>query len=852
MSKFGRDSMSKKVLFLIFVLISLVAFSKTVITVHYHRFDDNYAGWNLWIWPSKPVSMEGKAYQFTETDDFGVVAKIELDMDLEEVGIIVRLNEWQAKDVAKDRFIKIKDGKAEVWILQGVEEIYTTKPDTSPRVFFAAAKDYNVIEAYLTNKIDTKTFKNIRVTVDGKELKVEKIEKADPTDLSETNYIRIILKDALSKEDLNKDVKLFIEGFSPSTVYMLDVLDNLYYDGELGYLYSKEKTIFKVWSPVSKKAQVLLFKNGEDEKPYKIVDMKYVGNGVWQAEVEGDLDGVFYKYRFESYGKVRETVDYYSKAVYKNGTKSAVVDLKKTDPEGWNNDIRPPMEALEDAIIYEIHIADMTGLDNSGVKNKATYIGLTEENTKGPGGVSTGLSHLVELGVTHVHILPMFDFYTGDEEDKDFEKSYNWGYDPYLFTVPEGRYSTNPRDPYVRINEVKKMVQKLHEKGIRVILDMVFPHTFGIGEISPFDQTVPYYFYRIDKTGAYLNESGCGNVIASERPMMRKYIIDTLLYWINEYHVDGFRFDQMGLIDKKTMLELEKAVHSIDPTIILYGEPWGGWGAPIRFGKSDVAGTHIAAFNDEFRDALRGSVFDEKVKGFLMGAIGKETRVKRGVVGSIYYDSRIKSFASDPEETINYVACHDNHTLWDKNYLAAKYDKKYEWTDEMLRNAQKLAGAILLTSQGIPFIHAGQDFARTKNFNENSYNAPISINGLDYQRKYEYLDVFEYYKGLIKLRKEHPAFRLRTAEEIKKHLKLLTSKTRRIVSFMLVDNAGGDSWKDILVIYNGNVGPVEYELPEGIWNVVVNGQKAGTEIIEKVSGKIKLEGISAYVLYKNE
>ncbi|QTA38664.1 type I pullulanase [Thermosipho ferrireducens] len=842
----------RKFLMVMMLLLVIVSFAETTIVVHYHRFDNNYEGWNLWIWPMKPTPMEGKAYQFTEKDDFGVVAVVKLDMDLQQVGIIVRLNEWQAKDVAKDRFVDIKDGKAEVWILQGVEEIYTNKPDVSPRVFFAQARAKNIIEAYLTNQIDTKTFTGIKVTVDGVERKVEKIEKADPTDISKTNYIRIFLKEPLEEDDFRKDVVLYIDGFKPATVYMMEVLDSLYYDGELGYIYTPEKTIFRVWSPVSKTAKVLLYKNGADDKPYKVVDMNYIGKGVWEAVVKGNLDGIFYKYRFESYGKIRETVDYYSKAVYKNGAKSAVVDLGKTDPANWSKDKRPYMEALEDAIVYEIHIADMTGLENSGVKNRGTYLGLTEENTKGPGGVSTGLSHLVELGVNYVHILPMFDFYTGDEASKDFEKSYNWGYDPYLFTVPEGRYSTDPFNPYTRIKEVKQMVQALHKNGIRVVLDMVFPHTFGVGELSPFDQTVPYYFYRVDKTGAHLNESGCGNVIASERPMMRKFIVDTVLYWIKEYHVDGFRFDQMGLIDKKTMLEVEKAVHSIDSTILLYGEPWGGWGAPIRFGKNDVAGTHIAAFNDNFRDAMRGSVFNAKVRGFLMGAIGKETAIKKGVVGSIHYDSRYKSFASDPEETINYVAAHDNHTLWDKNYLAAQSDTKHKWTEEMLRNAQKLAGAIILTSQGIPFIHAGQDFARTKKFNDNSYNAPISINGLDYQRKYEYMDVFNYYKGLIALRKAHPAFRLRTADDIKKHVKLLRSKKRRVVSFMIDNNAGGDSWKTILVIYNGNLNMVEYDLPEGIWNVVVDGEEAGTNVLRKVSGKITLEGISAYVLYKNE
>jgi len=505
------------------------------------------------------------------------------------------------------------------------------------------------------------------------------------------------------------------------------------------------------------------------------------------------------------------------------------------------------MGAYEDAIIYEIHIADMTGLDNSNVKNKATYLGLTEKGTKGPNGVTTALDNLVELGITHVHILPMFDFWTGDEADRDFEKSYNWGYDPYLFTVPEGRYSTNPYDPSVRINEVKQMVKALHDNGIRVVLDMVFPHTWGVGPMSPFDQAVPYYFYRLDKTGAYVNESGIGNTTASERPMFRKYIIDTLKFWVNEYHVDGFRFDQMGLIDRETMIAVEKELHSIDPTIIIYGEPWGGMGTTVRFGKSDVGGTKVAAFNDEFRDALRGSVFDATVKGFLMGALSKETLVKRGVAGSIEYDDIIKSFAKDPEETINYVECHDNHTLWDKNYLAAQADAKTNWTVDMLKDAQKLAGAIILTSQGVPFLHAGQDFARTKNGDGNSYNAPISVNGLDYERKAEFIDVFNYYKGLIQLRKEHVAFRQRTAADIKSKITFLPSPRKGVIFTI---NDANDPWKEIVVIYNGETKEQQFSLPDGTWNVVVDQANAGTTSLYQVSGKINVKATSAMVMYR--
>ncbi len=837
---------SKKALVFLFLLAVVFSYAATELVIHYHRWDGNYDGWNLWIWWVEPISKDGAAYQFTEKDDFGVVARVKFDETLTKVGIIVRLNEWQEKDVAMDRFITIKDGKAEVWLLQGIEQIYTTKPDTSPRVLFAQARAQDVIEAYLTGQVDT-TKVSAKVTVDGVERKVAKVEKANPTDISKTNHVKITLAEPIKLDEVNKDVQVAIEGYKPARVIMMEILDKIYYDGPLGFEYSPTKTTIRVWSPVSKTVDLLLYKNWDDKEPTKVVPMNYIGNGAWEVVLDGDWEGWFYRIRYFSYGEYREGVDYFSKAVTKNSAKSAIIDLKKTNPSGWDKDVRPTMKALEDAIIYEIHIADMTGLDNSNVKNKATYLGLTEKGTRGPNGVTTGLDHLVELGVTHVHILPMFDFYTGDESERDFEKSYNWGYDPYLFTVPEGRYSTNPINPYVRINEVKQMVKALHENGIRVILDMVFPHTFGIGVLSPFDTAVPYYFYRIDKTGAYLNESGCGNVMATERPMLKKYVIDTLKWWVLEYHVDGFRFDQMGLMDKKTMLDLEKELHAIDPTILLYGEPWGGWGAPVRFGKSDVGGTHIAAFNDEFRDAMRGSVVNATVKGFLMGALAKETAIKRGVVGSIEYDDVIRSFAKDPEETINYVACHDNHTLWDKNYLAAQADTNIKWTEEMLKNAQKLAGAILLTSQGIPFLHAGQDFARTKKGDENSYNSPISINGLDYARKAEFIDVFNYYKGLIEIRKAHPAFRQRTAEDIKKKITFLPT-TRKMVAFTIKDE--NDSWKEILVIYNGDTKDQDFTLPEGTWNVVVDQQNAGTKVLYQVSGKITVKSTSTMVMYK--
>ncbi len=849
----------RKTLLILLLCLSYLTFASTTLVIHYHRFDGDYQGWNLWIWPVEPIGQEGKSYQFTETDDFGVKTTVTLDLTLTKVGIIVRLGEWLMKDVAKDRFIEIENGFAEVWILQGVEEIYKQKPDTSPRIFFAKLKDFDLIEAYSTHAVDTAKPEKFAIFVDENPLLIASIRKADPTDISTTKYFQIKLAEPLKEEDLSKDIFLRIEGFKEARVYPVEVLDHLYYDGPLGCVYTPDYTEFYVWSPVSRNVELLLYKPSEEnpyglpneDQPEQIIPMKKLDKGSWYAKVEGKLDGYFYRYRYSSYGKIREGVDPYSRAISIGGKYSAVVDFSRTDPVGWEKDNYVKLDSYVDAIIYEIHVADMTGSPTSGAKNRASYLGLVEEGTVGPGGVTTGLSHLKELGVTHVHVLPVNDFYSGDEYTRDFEKHYNWGYDPHLYMAVEGMYSLRPSDPSERVREFKQMVKVLHDNNIGVIIDVVFPHTFGVGELSPLDQAVPYYYYRVDRMGQHVNESGCGNTTASERLMMRRLILDTVTWWTREYHVDGFRFDQMGLIDKETMLLVEKTLRQINPNVMIYGEPWGGMGVAPRFGKQQLGGSRIAAFNDGIRDAIRGSVFDVSVKGFAMGAIGRENRVKRGVVGSINYDNKlIVDFATSPEQTINYVECHDNHTFWDKNVLAAQLDKTRSWTEEELKSAQKLAAAMILTSQGVPFIHAGQDFCRTKNFNGNSYNAPLSLNALDYSRKLKFIDVFEYHKGLIELRKAHPAFRMRTAEQIKKHLEFLETP-KRVVAFLIKDHANNDTWKEILVIYNGNVVNVEFELPAGKWKVVVDGKTAGTKPLCELEGKIDLTPLSAFVMYRD-
>ncbi|NUU98474.1 type I pullulanase [Marinitoga sp. 1138] len=863
--------MRKKAFLIISLLISVFIFAtfpsysqgksaedfnaKTVLIIHYHRFDNNYNGWNLWIWPHKPQSLEGHAYQFTGKDDFGPYAIITFDEKYTELGYIIRLNEWQAKDVAKDRFVKIPEsGIAEIWVVTSVEEPYLKASDVDirPRVLSAIMDSSTEIKSVLTTPFDIKNWKGkINVISNRKSLEIKNVEKLDPTDISKTNKIKIILKNPFKEVDSNIEVN--INGYVGKNVIMRNILNDFYYDGnDLGVTYTHEKSVFKVWSPVSKSAELLLYKKYNSNTPDERYKMKKDKNGVWSISINKDLQGWFYKYRFYSYGKYRETVDPYSKAVSINSEKSAIIDLNETNPDNWNKDIKPPFVNPEDAIVYEIHVKDFTINENSGISEKlrGKYLGLVEENTKGPDGVKTGLSHLKELGITHVHIMPIQDIYFIDETK--FSEQYGWGYDPKLYNVPDGFYSVNPFDPKSRIYEVKEMVKKFHENGIRVVLDVVYNHTAVVGEGSAFDQTVPYYYYRTDDMGHYTNGSGVGNEIATERPMVRKFIVDSVKYWAKEYHIDGFRFDLMGLIDKKTMAKISEELHKIDPDILLYGEPWTG-GGKLLFGKGDQKNLHIAVFNDDIRNAIRGSVFDAKKKGFGLGSLGKETKIKRGVVGSITYDSRIRLWAADPEETINYVSNHDNHTLWDKNAIALGYEpwkeKVPENIEEKLKKSQKFSNAIILTSQGIAFLHGGVDFARTKMGEHNPYNKQLP-NEFDWSRKAKYYDIFEYYKGLIQLRKEHPAFRMTNAEMIKQHLEFLKTPKKRMVAFILKNNANGDKWKNILVIYNANSSKVSFNLPEGKWNIVVNGEKAGTEIINTSETKITLEPLSTYVLYQ--
>ena len=632
--------------------------------------------------------------------------------------------------------------------------------------------------------------------------------------------------------------------------------DMYHYSGDdLGATYSKENTTFKLWAPTAEWAKVVLYRQGVGGEAFQEIQMRKDVKGTWTVCVNGDLKGIFYTYKVLVDSSINEAVDLYAKAVGVNGLRGMVVDLADTNPDGWEKHKKPEFLNFEDAIIYELHIRDLSSDQNSGIKHKGKFLGLTEKGTKTAEGEPTGLDHLIDLGITHLHLLPVFDFQTIDETRFSSEE-YNWGYDPQNYNVPEGSYSTDPYSGTARIYEFKQMVKTLHENGIRIVMDVVYNHTAKAVD-SHLNMLVPGYYYRKDASGNFSNGSGCGNEIASERFMARKMIVDSVKYWAQEYKIDGFRFDLMALHDIDTMTQIRSELDKIDKSIIIYGEGWTGGTSPlpdkIKASKSNICKLpRIAVFSDDMRDGVKGSVFIEKEAGFANGAQGKEESVKFGIVASTSHPqidyNRVnysKAFwACDPEQAINYASSHDNHTLWDKINLTNPNE-----TEEERIKINKLCCAIILTSQGIPFIHAGEEMLRTKNGNHNSYNAPDSINQLDWERKHKYRSVYEYYKGLIRLRKSHPAFRMTTTEQIQKHLVFMDSLPPNVIGYTINNNANGDRCTTIAAIFNARKEQIDVELPGNEWAVVVDGNKAGDEVITIIKdNKVSVPPRSAMVV----
>lgn len=623
--------------------------------------------------------------------------------------------------------------------------------------------------------------------------------------------------------------------------------------------YAPSATTFTLWAPTADEVRLMIYPDGWRGSFIASYAMMPAEEGTWKMVVAQDLLGKYYTFHVKVKGKwLGETPGINAQAVGVNGQRAAIVDWKQTHPEGWDNDRRPPLQSPADMIIYEMHHRDFSVDEASGICHKGKYLALTEQGTTNSFQLATGIDHLVELGVTHVHLLPSSDYASIDETRLD-ENPYNWGYDPRNYNVPDGSYATDPYQPETRIREFKQMVLALHRAGIRVVMDMVYNHTFYTEE-SNFERTVPGYFYRRMKDGSWSNGSGCGNETASERPMMRKFMIDSVLYWIREYHIDGFRFDLMGLHDIDTMNAIRKAVDEVDSSVCLYGEGWTGgvpcYPASLLALKMNVARMPgIAAFSDELRDALCGSVWEKEKGGFLAGVPGAEQSVKFGIVGAIAHPQvKYRSvnyshlpWAAQPTQMIGYVSCHDGLCLADR-LKAALPDVGF---DELVR-LDKLAQTVVLTSQGIPFLYAGEELMRDKQGVDNSYKSPDAINGIAWDRKFLYRDVFAYYKELILLRKSHPAFRMGDAALVCKHLRFLPVKGRNLIAYCLHGQPNGESWKDIVVAFNARSTPARLQVPAGLYRVVCKdgvidlrglGVHEGSEVI--------VPGQSALIMYKN-
>lgn len=632
----------------------------------------------------------------------------------------------------------------------------------------------------------------------------------------------------------------------------------VYTGNDLGAVYSPKMTRFKVWAPEAESVKLNLYKQGEGDNLIDQHIMKKSANGTYVFEKQGDCNGIYYTYTVVNHGEEQEAVDPYTKAAGVNGQRGMVINLAKTNPQGFELDGYRNPEHITDAIIYEGSVRDFTMDESSGVFHNGKFLGLTEANTTNHFGEATALDYISGLGVTHVQILPAFDFETVDEKNQ--KAQYNWGYDPDNYNVPEGSYAVSPYDGAVRIQEMKQMVLALHSRGIGVIMDVVFNHTYRRDD-SNLQKIVPGYYYRSDETG-YTNGSGCGNEVASDRPMVQKLIVDSLIYWAKEYHIDGFRFDLMGVLDIDTMNVIAERLKEIRPDIYLYGEGWNGGPSSLAeekcaFKASAKKMPGIGMFNDDIRDTIKGSVFNDDHLGFVNGGTHLENALRYGITGAVAhpqvdYDAYgSKSWAKEPGQSINYVSCHDNYTLWDKLSVSCP-----EASEEKKKAMNRLCAAIVFTSQGVPFIQAGEEFLRSKplpekkGFAENSYNMPDAVNSIKWDNIHEYPDMIAYYKGLMALRKAHPVFRMQSEAEMTQNLCFLSDTPENVVAYLLKGKGADDTPENILVIFNGNDEEILYNLPEGKWKILVDDKTAGADGKKIISAKADVEPLSALVLEK--
>ncbi len=631
----------------------------------------------------------------------------------------------------------------------------------------------------------------------------------------------------------------------------------VYRGNDLGVLYTPASTRFRIWSPRAEAVQLLLYREGAGGQPYAVHGLKKSAAGTWLLVLPGDYRGSFYCFQAMHGGKwSAEVPDPGVKATGINGLRGAIINWKETDPPGWPYDRSPrysARHAATDAVIYELHLRDASIHPASGIRQKGGYMGLTELHTRSPQGNFTGLSHIRELGVTHVHLLPFFDYRAVDEARPE-DNRYNWGYDPLHYNTPEGSYSADPAQPVVRIRELKTMIAAFHRQRLGVVMDVVYNHVANAAA-SSFEQLVPGYYFRRKADGRLSDATACGNETASEQPMMRRFILESLLFWAREYHLDGFRFDLMGVHDITTMRQAAARLRAFKPDLLLYGEGWTAGPSTLpesqralKQAVSRLGG--IAVFGDELRDGIKGSVFDEHDRGFVSGKAGTEASIRFGVTAACPHPQvnyRLVNYsqhpyASAPGQLVSYAECHDNHALYDKLQLSNPQCSPDEW-----ESMHRLALTIVLTAQGIPFLHAGTEMLRSKQGVENSYQSPDSINAIDWNEKSRHLPLFRYLQALIRMRKAHPAFRMTTARQVSRYLRFDDQAPAGTVVYTLNGAAVGDAWKKIRVVYNGNADTKEIALPPGRWKPAP--LPGGLKEVQR--GAVAVPGRTAVILYQD-
>lgn len=852
-----------------------------VIKVYYSRADKKESEWNVWAWA---LGFFAKEFKF-EVEDDKYVATITIPKKLvhsiNTVSYKIRKGDWI--DQEDERTVDLKSVLAgTVASIVAVDGEYTT--DTTNAVLGVKLNlikyDRDTNKITITASQDVPDCENAFVITDN----------ADDSNIAITDivqdgleYVLTIDKDLTALDKVLGTYFISYQGdrykVSMPNVYRSEEFENAYaYDGDdLGATWTSTSTTFKVWAPTAKSVKVQLYATGSDaeegSKKLETYPMTKSDKGTWVTTVDGDLNGVYYTYLTDVSGNVEESCDPYARTTGVNGNRAMVVNLKATDPENWENDITPHKGlSYTDSVIYELHVRDLSIDEESGVKDewKGKFLGLTQTGTTNKAGIPTGLDHIKNLGVTHVHLLPSYDYGSIDESLTEEEKAanpseqFNWGYDPKNYNVPEGSYSTNPYDGAVRIREMKEMVKALHENNINVVMDVVYNHVYDAGTFC-FNEIVTNYFSRTYPDGTYSSDSCCGNDTASERAMVRKYIVDSVKYWADEYHIDGFRFDLVGLIDVKTINEIVAEVHKTHPDTIFYGEGWDMATAVdpadtlMAIQRNAVHTPDFAYFSDDFRDMIKGGN-DEESLGFVHG----ETIFKEKFdIDTLFVECFTANtpWVVNPTQVINYTSCHDNYTLMDKLNVVGK---DFSVADRIKMN--KLAVTMYMMAEGIPLIHAGEEMLRTKVDEEgtvihNSYKSPDYVNGIKWANlnAAEYQEARDYYAGLIEFRKNHAILRLTAKEAVNQVLKgYVISKSFVLFDFKKNEGCSNEVADEIVMIYNGNneaktVNVNEYATGTGDWNVCVNGVKAGTDILAVVNGdEVTVEPYSAVVLVKGE